>query len=80
MKFSTVLFAASVAAFNSTETANTTVTETITSCEENGPCHTTVITTCPPTNSSISTFEGAAAGNAYAAAGAALLAAGAMLL
>ncbi|VEU24183.1 DEKNAAC105356 [Brettanomyces naardenensis] len=88
MKFSTVLFASSVAAFNATETAEVTVIETITSCSEAGPCVTSTVTStstyCPETNatSSVAPFEGAAAAghaNIYAA-GAAALAAGAMLL
>ncbi|QPG75138.1 hypothetical protein FOA43_002482 [Brettanomyces nanus] len=84
MKFSSVLLATAAAAYNTTDVTATTVIETITSCEESGPCHTVTLTTtyCPENSTVISTFTGAAAAghaNVYVA-GVAALAAGAMLL
>jgi hypothetical protein len=80
MQFSTVvLFAASALAASSTitETAFSTQTQTITSCDES-------VTNCPAKNHTISgsTFTGAAAvgSGSFYAAGAAALAAGALLM
>ncbi|KAG7887214.1 hypothetical protein KL936_004374 [Ogataea polymorpha] len=81
MQFSvaTLLFAATSFAASSvvlTKTEASTVSETITSCEES-------VTDCPARNSSsISTYEGGAAAGfgSYYAAGAAAVAAGALLL
>lgn len=80
MQFTSVVLFASAAL----AAVNTTVTETITSCEESGACHTATVTTtyCPEENETVSTYTGGAAvgQGSWFAAGAAAVAAGAMLL
>lgn len=80
MQYSIVLFAAAALSASVTHTASSTITETITSCDES-------VTDCPArphkNDTHSSTFSDNAAAGAhgqYYAAGAAALAAGALLM